>query len=102
VFHDAESTSGFAEVGPNDQEAPGTVLCFAYALPYTYTDLMSDLLFSQKFLLKNGGKIVNQQNQTSNFKKPKTMTTKLVESSVFTSNEDEGLKTPPSKIQRRF
>ena len=46
VIDDAASTNGFAEVGPNDQEAPGTVLCFAYALPYTYTDLISDLMNS--------------------------------------------------------
>ena len=42
-FDDTTSVNPYAEVGPNDQEALGTVFCFAYALPYTYTDLMSDL-----------------------------------------------------------
>jgi len=35
----------------------GTVFCFAYALPYVYSDLMSDLQNAQKFLLKSGGTI---------------------------------------------
>lgn len=51
--------SGYKEVGPNDQGQPGKVFCFAYALPYTYSDLISDLENSKKFLLKNGGVIVN-------------------------------------------
>ena len=35
----------------------GTVLCFAYALPYVFSDLMVDLQSAQKFLLKSGGTI---------------------------------------------
>ena len=49
----AETDSiSYNEVGPNDQETPGTVMCFAYALPYTYSDLISDLADCKKFLLK--------------------------------------------------
>ena len=52
------------EVGPADsQGALGNVLCFAYALPYTYSDLISDLENSKKFLLANGGMIVNELMQ---------------------------------------
>lgn len=57
---DTSSSYRYAEVGPNDLEVPGTVMCFAYALPYTYSDLITDLEFSKKFLLKNGGFIVNE------------------------------------------
>ena len=39
--------------------APGTVFCFAYALPLTYSDLLSDLENAKKFLLANGGYIVS-------------------------------------------
>lgn len=48
------------EVGPHGEGALGNVLCFAYALPYTYSDLMTDLENSKKFLLSNGGMIVNE------------------------------------------
>ena len=48
------------EVGPHGEGALGNVLCFAYALPYTYSDLMTDLENSKKFLLANGGMIVNE------------------------------------------
>ena len=62
-FDDTVSSvnGGYSEVGPNDEGAPGTVFCFAYAIPYTYSDLVSDLTNCKKFLLKNGGIIVNQQ-----------------------------------------
>ena len=60
--NDADTIS-YNEVGPNDQEAPGTVMCFAYALPYTYSDLITDLEFCKKFLLKSGGMIVNEQQE---------------------------------------
>lgn len=49
------------EVGPIDQRAQGTVLCFAYAQPYTYCDLLSDLEQSKRFLLAHGGTLVNHQ-----------------------------------------
>ena len=52
--------TGVFEVGPNDPGAPGCVMCFAYALPYTYCDLLSDLEMSKKFLLAHGGNLVNQ------------------------------------------
>ena len=63
----SESLSGEEdfEVGPNDQGDYGTVFCFAYALPYTYTDLMSDLENSKQFLLSLGGTVVNQQQARS-------------------------------------
>ena len=51
------------EVGPNDLGAPGTVFCFAYSLPYTFSDLISDLENSKKFLLSHGGIVVNELNQ---------------------------------------
>ena len=56
---DNESDHTEEEVGPNDQGAPGTVFCFAYALPYTYSDLMNDLEWSKKFLLAHGGALVS-------------------------------------------
>ena len=39
--------------------APGTVFCFAYALPLTYSDLLSDLENAKRFLLANGGHILS-------------------------------------------
>ena len=46
-----------------DQSAPGTVFCFAYGLPLTYTDLLGDLENAKKFLLANGGYILSQSKQ---------------------------------------
>lgn len=54
--------NGIFEVGPNDQGAPGTVMCFAYALPYTYSDLLNDIENCKNFLLSHGGVIVNEQH----------------------------------------
>ena len=70
------SNNDTTEVGPNDQGAPGTVFCFAYALPYTYSDLMSDLENSKRFLLKNGGIVVNQKQE-------KAAATKLKKKEIF-------------------
>ena len=56
-------------MGPDGEGAPGTVLCFAYALPYTYSDLISDLENSKKFLLSNGGTIVNEQQEEKKVQK---------------------------------
>ena len=37
-------------------------MCFAYALPYTYSDLISDLEYCKTYLLKkSGGIIVNEK-----------------------------------------
>ena len=33
----------------------GTVICFGYGLPYTYSDLLSDFQNAKKFLVMNGG-----------------------------------------------
>lgn len=60
---DNTNTDEVFEVGPNDPGAPGSVMCFAYALPYTYNELLSDLEMSKKFLLAHGGSLVNQQHQ---------------------------------------
>ena len=38
----------------------GTVICFAYGLPYTYSDLLSDFQASKKFLISNGGSFLMQ------------------------------------------
>ena len=56
-----ESRNSDYEVGPNDQGAPGTVFCFAYAMPYSYSELLHDLEQSKKFLLSHGGNLVNHQ-----------------------------------------
>ena len=53
----------FLDDSPVDEGVPGTVFCFAYALPYTYSDLMSDLENSKKFLIKNGGIIRNEKQK---------------------------------------
>ena len=52
-----ESADGPKEI---EQGAPGTVFCFAYGLPLTYTDLLGDLENAKKFLLANGGYILSQ------------------------------------------
>ena len=48
-----------AKGSPTEHGAPGTVFCFAYALPLTYSDLLSDLENAKKFLLSNGGYVVS-------------------------------------------
>jgi hypothetical protein len=40
----------------------GTVICFAYGLPYTYSDLLSDFENAKKFLINNGGNFIVQKN----------------------------------------
>jgi len=40
----------------------GTVICFAYGLPYTYSDMLSDFEMAKKFLINNGGSFIVQQN----------------------------------------
>ncbi len=55
-----ETANSFHEVGPNDLGSPGNVLSFVYSLPYCYSDLISDLNNSKKFLLQNGGIVVNE------------------------------------------
>ena len=91
---DTISANGYSEVGPNDQDAPGTVMCFAYALPYTYSDLVTDLEYSKKFLLKNGGIIVNQQQEQS-------MAQKIMEKSVFRGSRDCRSKGPSKRQKLR-
>lgn len=46
------------------QQAPGVVFSFAYALPYVYSDLMRDLVTTQKYLLDAGGIIKKRAPQT--------------------------------------
>lgn len=60
-----------AEVGPDGKGESGNVFCFAYALPYTYSDLLTDLENSKKFLLSNGGIIVNELKSAPKKSKPK-------------------------------
>jgi hypothetical protein len=47
-----------AEVKIDDgtvRQAGGMHYCFAYALPYVYTDLLTDLQHTKKLLLDSGG-----------------------------------------------
>ena len=89
---DASSSYHYTEVGPNDLEENGTVMCFAYALPYTYSDLITDLEFSKKFLLKNGGIIVNEQLD-------KSLAQKMMEKTVFRGSQN-GTSKLPSKLKK--
>lgn len=41
----------------------GTVFCFAYGLPLTYTDLVGTLEDTKKLLLANGGYIISQSTR---------------------------------------
>lgn len=95
VADDAASVSGYTEVGPNDIGVPGCVMCFAYALPFTYTDLRTDLENCRRFLLSNGGKVVNEVDDTNT--KVKKQVHKNNNSADLTG--DEGVKLP-SKIDR--
>lgn len=52
-------SSAAAKGSLTEHGAPGTVFCFAYALPLTYSDLLSDLENAKKFLLANGGTVVS-------------------------------------------
>lgn len=90
---DAVSNSELTEVGPNDVGVPGTVMCFAYALPFTYTDLRADLENCKKFLLSNEGKVVNEIDQSPLRKKKKVhkQTTSL------DLDFDEAAKLPSKK-----
>ena len=91
---DTISANGYSEVGPNDLDSPGTVMCFAYAIPYTYSDLMTDLAYSKKFLLKNGGIIVNQQQEQS-------LAHKMMEKTVFRGSQDCRSKMPSKRQKLR-
>ena len=69
-------------------------MCFAYALPYTYSDLMTDLADSKKFLLNNGGIIVNQQQEQS-------LAHKIMEKTVFRGSQDCRSKMPSKRQKLR-
>lgn len=70
-------------------------MCFAYALPYTYSDLISDLENSKRFLLaSNGGIVVNQQIG-------KSRATKTIQKSIFKGyGESERGQGQPLKRKR--
>lgn len=89
-FDDTASVSGYTELGQNDQCAPGTVFCFAYALPYTYTDLLSDLQNCKKFLLKNSGIIAAQVENSKNGDEVMTPTTQSKSLMLRKIQQDEG------------
>ena len=42
------------------EEVDGQVFCFAYALPYTYGEMMNDLEQAKKFLVGKGGAMKTQ------------------------------------------
>lgn len=74
-FYNEFSEPGQLKVSDSaEKEYEGSVFCFAYSLPYTYSDLLADLNLAKKFLLNNGGvlknKAVPEQESTAK-KEPK-------------------------------
>ena len=59
VIRPPPDSAAAAEGSLTEHGAPGTVFCFAYALPLTYSDLLSDLENARKFLLASGGSIIS-------------------------------------------
>jgi hypothetical protein len=43
----------------DEKEVDGSVFCFAYSLPYTYSDLVNDLETAKKHLISIGGNLKN-------------------------------------------
>jgi len=58
--------NGFEEATKNkeDDKDCGSVFCFAYAMPYTYGELINDLEKTKNHLISIGGVEKNQQPTT--------------------------------------
>ena len=60
-----EVNKGNFSADHTDEGALGTVVCFAYSIPYTYSDLLWDLEQSKEFLLAHESDILNSKKKAS-------------------------------------